>query len=427
MINLNEYFHSVVLDDDKCNGCTNCMRKCPTEAIRIRERKAVITKDRCIDCGECIRVCPYHAQDVIVDDLNTLKNYKYNIAIAPMSLYGQFSVDTEMSKVYSGIKALGFDYVFDEGRAADILTVAIRKVLKNNNLQKPVISSLCPAILRIIQVRFPTLIDNIVTVESPMEVSARIVKTMAMNELGLKFDDIGVFYLAQCPAKVTSIKRPIGIKNSYVNGALSIKSIYGDIVKNAKKTQENVNYMKASPKGIGWGRVGGQSYAIGVENYIAVDGIENVINVLEEIELGKLNNIDYFEGLACIGGCVGGPLNVENPFIAKARIRNIARNPEGFDLDNDEYIKEVLAQGLINWTEKIAPKGVMILDSDINKAIKKIELLNKIRKELPGIDCSSCGAPSCNALAEDIVRGEASIEDCKFILKEKYKNKETWR
>lgn len=423
---MKEYFHSVVLDKHKCNGCTNCMRKCPTEAIRIRDKKAVITKDRCIDCGECIRVCPYHAQDVIVDDLSVLKNYKYNIAISPMSLYGQFSVDTDMNKVFSGIKALGFDYVFDEGLSADVLTVAIRNILKSNNLQKPVISSFCPAVLRIIQVRFPSLIDNIIEVESPMEVGARIVKTKAMKEYGLDFNDIGVFYLAQCPARVTSINRPIGIRSSYINGALSIKSVYGDIVKNAKKVQKDEEYMRASPKGVGWGRAGGQSYAIGVENYLAVDGIEHVIKVLEEIELGKLSNIDYFEGLACIGGCVGGPLNVENPFIAKARIRNIARTSEEYDFLNNEFINETLAQDLINWTEKITPKGVMTLDDDIAKAIKKIEMLNQIRKELPGTDCGSCGAPSCNALAEDVVRDKAKIEDCIFILKEKIREKEKY-
>lgn len=235
---MKDYFHSVVLDESKCNGCTNCMRKCPTEAIRIRDKKAVITKDRCIDCGECIRVCPYHAQNAIADELDVLKNYKYNIAISPMSLYGQFSIDTDMNKVFSGIKALGFDYVIDEGYAADVLTVVIRDMLENNNLNRPVISSLCPTILRIIQVRFPSLIDNIITVESPMEVAARIARTKIMKEKGLDFKDIGVFYLSQCPAKVTSIKRPIGIKESYLNGAFSIKSIYGDIVKHAKKLKK---------------------------------------------------------------------------------------------------------------------------------------------------------------------------------------------
>lgn len=421
---MNDYFHSVVLDSNKCNGCTNCMRRCPTEAIRVRNKKAVITQDRCVDCGECIRVCPYHAQNAITDDLSILKNFKFNIAIAPMSLYGQFSVDTDINKVFNGIRNIGFDYVIDEGNAADILTLVIQDILKKNHLKKPVISSLCPAILRIIQFRFPSLIENIINVESPMEVAARVGKMKIMKEFGLKSEEIGVFYLSQCPAKVTSIYKPIGIEKSYLNGAFSIKSLYGDIIKNTKLVNNEERYANASPLGIGWARIGGQSLAIGVENYIAVDGIENVINVLEEIELGKLSNIDYFEGLACIGGCVGGPLNVENPFIAKNRIRRLSEKKINIDPVNKEYIDELNSSGLIGWTEKIQPKHVMVLDKNIHKAMQKMEHLKQIRAELPGLDCGSCGAPTCNALAEDIVLEKAKIDDCIFKLKEKIKYNE---
>ncbi|WP_425446563.1 [Fe-Fe] hydrogenase large subunit C-terminal domain-containing protein [Dethiothermospora halolimnae] len=415
---MSEYFHSVVLDEKKCNGCTNCMRRCPTEAIRVRNKKAVIIKDRCIDCGECIRVCPYHAQNSTTDDLSKLKEFKYNIAIPAMPLYGQFSVDTDMSKVYKGIEGLGFDYVFDEAIAADILTEVIKSLIKDNTFQKPMISSLCPAIVRLIQVRFPSLIDNIIKVESPMEIAARMAKKDVMEKYNLKSKDIGIFYLTQCPAKVTSIKKPIGIKKSILDGAISVKEIYGDIVKNAKSVVKKKQFKKASPQGIGWARVGGQSYAIGVENYIAVDGIENVINVLEEIELGKLDNLDYFEGLACTGGCVGGPLNVENPFIAKSRIRKLSESTEKSSNYSKEYVDDLYNSGIINWTEKIEPKGIMTLDSDIQKAIEKIEQIKSIVGELPGLDCGSCGAPTCNALAEDIVRGYGKIEDCIFKLKE---------
>ena len=65
-----ENFHSVKLDKDKCKGCTNCIKNCPTEAIRVRNGKAYIINDRCIDCGECIRVCPYHAKKAIVDNFS---------------------------------------------------------------------------------------------------------------------------------------------------------------------------------------------------------------------------------------------------------------------------------------------------------------------------------------------------------------------
>ena len=70
-------FHSVRLDDEKCQGCTNCIKRCPTQAIRVRNKKAYIISDRCIDCGECIRVCPHHAKYAVSEHFNEIVNYKY--------------------------------------------------------------------------------------------------------------------------------------------------------------------------------------------------------------------------------------------------------------------------------------------------------------------------------------------------------------
>ncbi len=417
---MNKYFHSVVLDEEKCNGCTNCLKRCPIEAIRVKNKKAIIIEERCIDCGECIRVCPYHAQKSITSSIEMLKDFEFNIAIFPMSLYGQFSVDTNMDKVFQAIMDLGFDYIYDEARAADIVTEVLKNMLKEDKLPRPIISSLCPAILRLIQVRFPSLIDNIARVESPMEIAARVAKNEIMKRNNLSSDKVGVFFITQCPAKVTSIVNPIGIKESYLDGAISIESIYGDIVKKANQAKDDVKFSKGSPEGIGWARVGGQSYAIGVDNYLAVDGIENVIKVLEEIELGKLNNVDFFEGLACIGGCVGGPLNVENPFIAKSRIRKLSQNKGSSEKISKEYIDDLYNEGSIWWTEKIYPKSIMTLDSNIRKAMEKIERIKEIAKILPGLDCGSCGSPTCNALAEDIVQGHGKIYDCIFKLRENF-------
>ena len=83
-----KYFHSVRLDMDKCKGCTNCIKKCPTEAIRVQHGKANITNTLCIDCGECIRVCPYHAKIAFTDGLSSIQAFKYKIALpapAPVS------------------------------------------------------------------------------------------------------------------------------------------------------------------------------------------------------------------------------------------------------------------------------------------------------------------------------------------------------
>nr|WP_026893765.1 [Fe-Fe] hydrogenase large subunit C-terminal domain-containing protein [Clostridiisalibacter paucivorans] len=412
---MNKYFHSVVLEEEKCKGCTHCMRKCPMEAIRVRDKRAIIIKERCIDCGECIIVCPYHAQNAITDDLSRLQDFEMNIAILSTTMYGQFTDNIDMNKVYQGIKNMGFDYVYDEGIAADISSIILRNIIEKEKIPKPIISSMCPAILRIIQVRFPTLLKNIVNIESPMEIAARLAKREIMKKNNIKEDNIGVFYLTPCPAKVTSIKQPIGIEKSELTGAISIKKIYGDIVSNTKHITDYDKFNKGSHLGIGWSSVGGQSKAIGIKNYISADGIDNVIDVLEEIELGKLNNIDFFEGYACIGGCVGGPLNVENPFIASSRIRKISNNEEYKSKVKDSYAMDLYKTKAVCWTNELKPKEIMQLDDDFETAVKKIEKLKYILDILPGLDCGSCGAPSCRALAEDIVRGYANIYDCMFM------------
>ena len=84
------YNHSVSLDLEKCKGCTNCLKRCPTEAIRIRDGHATIDSERCIDCGECIRICPYKAKKAIYDKLEDINKFKYKVALPAPTLYGQF-------------------------------------------------------------------------------------------------------------------------------------------------------------------------------------------------------------------------------------------------------------------------------------------------------------------------------------------------
>ena len=133
-------------------------------------------------------------------------------------------------------------------------------------------------------------------------------------QLGYRDKDIGVFFITPCPAKVTSILRPVGVKKSYINGAFSITQIYSEIIKKLSSINEAdlENLQKSSGQGIIWGISGGEEYTIDYGNRLSIDGIHNVINVLEEVEMGKLNNMDYIECQVCIGGCIGGALTVEN-------------------------------------------------------------------------------------------------------------------
>ena len=149
-----------------------------------------------------------------------------------------------------------------------------------------------------------------------------------------------------------------------------------------------------------------------------MDGIGNVIGVLESLENGELKDVAYIEALACPAGCVGGPLTVENPYIAKNRLRNreasaLARQP-ATALSADFYVPpEDIA-----WTEPLRSRLSLALDPDMLKAFVMMEEMEVIAEGLPGLDCGSCGAPTCRALAEDIVRGRATASDCIFKLRE---------
>jgi len=418
---MNEYFHSVTLDEEKCKGCTNCIKRCPTEAIRVRKGKARIIDERCIDCGECIRVCPYHAKKAITDPFEMINDYKFKVAIPAPTIYGQFKTARSANHLLTAFKRIGFDYVYEVAKAAEIVSDATRELIKKGNFKKPLISSACPAVVRFIQVRFPSLIGNILKLESPMELAARIVKDELVKNENIPLEDIGVFFITPCAAKATSIKAPYESEKSCVDGAISIKDIYlkllnvlGDI-----NEQEEEELVKAGFTGIRWANSGGESLALGTDNFLAVDGIHNVISILEELENDKLEDVDFIEALACQGGCLGGPLTVENLYVAKTRIKkfvDMAKESSVDDKLDKTYDYDLL------WTGKVEHKPIMKLDEDFEVAMKKLEELEKIYEDLPGLDCGACGAPNCRALAEDIVRGKASITDCVFKLREKVRN-----
>ena len=85
------------MDADKCKGCINCMRKCPVQAIRVRNGKASIDYDKCISCGNCIRSCPNRAISARYDSYDILNGYRYRVALLPSCMYGQFSIFTTQS------------------------------------------------------------------------------------------------------------------------------------------------------------------------------------------------------------------------------------------------------------------------------------------------------------------------------------------
>ncbi|MGI6576017.1 MAG: [Fe-Fe] hydrogenase large subunit C-terminal domain-containing protein [bacterium] len=416
---MGEYFHSVRLDAEKCKGCVNCIKTCPTEAIRVRHGKAEIIEERCIDCEVCIRACPNQAKYVHTDPLTMLDNYHYTIALTPPSLYGQFPESIKPAQVLAALINIGFDDVFETAIGAEVVAEATKKLFQARKTGDTLVSSTCPAVIRLIQVRFPELTKLVLPFDSPAEISAQLVKRLKSRELGIPEKEIGVFFITPCAAKMTAIKAPVGTTPSNIDGAFSVHQLYPQLHHYAKKASPDNNYQKASGLGIGWGVSGGEQNAVGIENHLVVDGIHNVISVLEELEMGRLSGMDFIEARACTGGCVGGLLNVQNSFVAKVRLRKLAKefNKNKLPLVA-RYPELCLADYRIPRLE-VQPRPIVHLDKDIAKAMQKMTAAEKMLLTLPGLDCGACGSPTCKALAEDIALGKARETDCIFILKER--------
>ena len=415
---MSEVKHSVTLQSDLCKGCTHCIKRCPTEAIRVRNGKAVIRSERCIDCGECIRQCPYQAKRAIYDKLEKFKDYKYKIALPAPALYGQFDKVEDIDYIISGLYRCGFDAVFEVARAAELVSEYTRQYMHRKDLPKPVISSACPVVVRLISVRFPSLIENVLPILPPVELAARMAKQDALKtHPELTEEDICVLFISPCPAKVSYAKTPIGTEKSAIDGVLAINEIYFMLVSEMNKLANPDRSSESGLIGISWAGTGGESSALMNDHYLAADGIENVIRVLDEIEKENFVSLEFVELNACNGGCVGGTLNVENPYIAKARLQSLRRYlPVSQNHITPMAAGDALPTDVL-WDTEVSYLPVMRLDTNRAAAIKKLAQIQEIRESLCDLDCGSCGAPTCQALAEDIVKGEASPDDCIIRLR----------
>ena len=411
--------HSVVLDFKRCRGCTTCIKSCPTQAIRVRRGKATILNDRCIDCGTCIQVCPHHAIKSVSDKLEKLEKFQYNIALPHPALYGQFQNLDDIDIVLNGLLQLGFHRVYEVAKAAELLSDYARRRISAQRIKvTPQISSACPTVLRLICMRFPKLIDNVARTISPLELAAILARREAVERTGLKPSEIGVFSIVPCPAQVTCAHTPVMLQQAVLDGAFAIRDIYLKRLQPMSQLRDAGTWKPLSSAGImgvGWSFSGGESAARLGQRYLAVDGIENVIRMLEEIEDGRLPEADFIELTACVEGCVGGCLTVENPFGAHMRIKKLMK---GLPVSCNRFSEEE-DLSVVKPDKQLEYIPALLLDTDRSAAMEKLVKIEELERQLPGLHCGSCGAPSCHAFAEDVILGRASEEDCIFKMRER--------
>ena len=411
------WHHALQVIKASCKGCTHCMKRCPTGAIRIAKGKAVIAAELCIDCGQCMSVCPNHAIRIEQDPLSQLQRFTYRVGIVPAPFFAQFADTFTVTQVLAALYDIGFTHIYLAETG-----IAILEILEALEEEKtlPLISNFCPAIQRLIQIRYPLLVNNLSRLRSPAQVTA----IFAKSELQAFGESLGIFYFTPCAAKIAQFKTEGSEEHRLFDGIINFDTAYNQV--NVLLTREKERYASqqaaftfpfCTRKALRWSLVKGQS-TNQKGRALAVDEMHNVIEFLDILEDEQETSLHFLELDACAEGCVGGILTVRNRFLATEQLRHWSTNlPKELPQDLTERI---LAQRLSFENnlclEAPQPKQVLGLDKDRSKALQKLEKVDRILAVLPGIDCGLCGCPSCLALAQDVAKSQASLRQC-VVLK----------
>lgn len=413
-----KYYHAHKVNLDKCRGHMACMRHCPAQAIRVRNGKAVISEELCVDCGACLSICPSNAITPITDPVSEISHCKYKVVVPSSVLYSQFESSIHPYIIHLAFKKLGFDAVIDVSTTDAMLSRAYVLYMNRHRDRLPLISSNCPSVLRLIQVKYPDLVELVVPLDVPREITAREIRKDLQNKLGLKPQDIGIIYISPCPAKIVSIKQPAEKARSWFDGAVSIKDVYSVLLPQIVTLRETFDESQVPSDfhfSAGWAVLGSMTRGGQMQNWLSVSGMDHVMKILDDIENSRLRNVDFVEALSCMLGCVGGTFNVENPYVARC---NSIRQGTKYELGlkfNDKDVEQKLEGGYFDLENPVLPRPTKYFDTDLETSIKRMREKERVYQKLRQIDCGCCGAPTCMALAEDFARGEAKLTDCIFL------------
>ncbi len=388
------------------------MKVCPTGAIRIRKGKAKIIPNRCIDCGECYKVCPVSAITVEQDDFENVFKYKARVALLPGVLIGQFPGKVSAEKIYAAMKNIGFTHIYEVENTVGFVLEGY-ETERETKPDRPLISSFCPAIVRLIQVRYPSLVKNIIRIKPPIDISALYCREKLKSE-GFSAKETGIFYITPCAAKIAAVKTPVGEDKSAVTGVINMKFLYNLINKELSRLPDidpvSLNQEILSKEGILWSLTNGEISNV-KGRALAIDGIHNVTEFLDKLENEEFEPIDFLELRACDQSCAGGILTSGNRFLT---VERLGKRAVGYPplINKSIYLKNAPKD---NNLDEIFPRSMEKLDEDMSKALKKLERKTRMMCYLPGFDCAACGAPDCASLAEDIVQNRAKVSHCIFM------------
>ena len=418
-----DFHHALKIKYDLCIGCAHCTGICPTGAIHIEDGHPKLDVNRCIDCGRCYEHCPVNAIYIEQDDFQMVYDCKYPVLLLPSIFIAQFEDKIKEKTILSALYHIGFKHVFEVEKSVDFIKDEMQKTVNENNGFKPIISTFCPAIVRLIQVKFPVLVPNLYMLKPPLDLTALYIRKLLHEEDNIPFEDIGIFYVTPCAAKIAAIKSPATEEESPVTGVVNMNYLYSKVMRVVKQGEyklcedSRTRYHRLSKSSVNFTLTGGEVALLPNGRNLAIDGIHNVSDFLEKLEDEDIQDIDYLELRACDQSCAGGILCANNRFLMAERQRKrMQKSPDEIDAEDNDLLNYV---DYLNDHKRVLgtvePRSMDKMDDNMAVAMQKLRKAFEINQNLPQVDCRICGYQSCKALSEAVVNEKASIEQCIFV------------
>jgi len=369
--------HSVRVIAEACRGCMACVRVCPTRALRIRSNRPVILEHLCIDCTACMQAC---ASGAITVPMPTFprKIPEGTRLVVPTGFLSQFGPGGTAERVLAALNSLGFAHV-STTQAWDLaLRRAVIEYARQEAERLPVISPVCGAVVNLIETRFPSLMEHVAPFLTPIEAARdELSGHSTVFVAGCPFHHTAL--VLKDPSASTQVMDPVALRREVLpmllGGPRELRPPPPGRMPSGRETEDDV---------------------------LEVTGVGHVVDVLEAVENGLLNDVGVLELFVCDQGCFGSPFLSEDPFVARYRWRGIAG------------MQDASATAVRRRSPLVARPGLR-LDADMSQAIAKLAKIEDVTRTLGGKNCGLCGSPTCSALAEDIVLNRAAGARCRRL------------
>ena len=393
----------LTLKKSNCKNCYKCIRHCPVKAIRFSGNQAHIIGNECILCGQCFVVCPQNAKE-IVDETEKVKVLLQSGAPVIVSLAPSFVANYEGAGINSmrkALKKLGFYDVEETAIGATIVKNEYERMIKEEE-RDVIISSCCHSINLLIQKHHPAALEYLADVVSPMQAHC--------NDIKQRYQNAKTVFIGPCVAKKDEAEHYEGIVDAVLTFEELTEWLKSENIEIEQETDNDIcSRARFFPT------TGGVLKTMAQENtgftYLALDGVENCIAALKDIESGKIHKC-FIEMSACVGSCMGGPVMEKYHHTETVKDYITITKYAG---SKDFEVSQPKAINLKKHFEFIEQRSPQPSDYEINTVLRQMGKFKPSQE----LNCGSCGYNTCREKAIAIIQGKAESSMCLPFLKDK--------